>query len=89
MWLVDVNIKQEPNQGIFEHKGRAIDSNSWKRAKEIKVKIFGGEGQGRIFRTKIAIGRVSLGEIRVGLLDKVTGFGSEIGDGCATLSLSP
>ena len=84
MWLVDARIKQDPNQQIFEHKS-GMASQEQEHEKRIDVKIFGGEGHGRIFRTNVVIGGMNLGEIRVGLLDKVTGFGGEIGDGCVML----
>ena len=82
MWLVDAAM-QERNQRIFAHKYSPTAIN---HEKEIAVKIFGGEGHGRIFRTTIAIEDVDLGEILVGFLRTITGFGGEIGDGCVTLS---
>ncbi|KAF8723206.1 hypothetical protein AX14_009404 [Amanita brunnescens Koide BX004] len=77
MWLVDAAM-QERNQRIFAHKYSPTAIN---HEKEIAVKIFGGEGHGRIFRTTIAIEDVDLGEILVGFLRTITGFGGEIGDG--------
>ena len=83
MWLVDAKVQQEDNQRIFTHRFTLLDNR--KALNEIAVKIFGGEGDGHTFRTNIAIGKVNLGQIHVGFLQTVTGFGGEIGDGCVTV----
>lgn len=80
MWLISNNAG--PNFR-FDHAGL------WYELKRINVKAFGGSGEGSFYKTLIKIVDLDLGETFVGGLDKIEGFGHEVGDGCVTVFFSP
>ena len=54
----------------------------------IGAPVFGGEGTGSLYRIETKIktqdGLVNWGNIFVGALEKIEGFGGEMGDGCVS-----
>ena len=79
MLLVSDGVHAKPP---FGHKFVGTDMQHQKT--KFEVDAFGGQGTGRNYWSAIKIGGVDLSDTIVGVLERIKGFGGEMGDGCVS-----